>query len=345
MPCSRRRALAALAGLPLAACRAAPSPPRALALSPLLVRSPPPWRAGLGDLGDVDPALRPAFTDAHGFDPLPPPAPRGWRALRPEPPQTVADFRAAAPNTRAAPRDRIALLPLGRFPFDVVPDGRFVATVRAPEPSAIAGLLAAYFATPVDVLPALPFPAALVPRRVRAGRGQYDARALLGVVARRLPADAYAMLALVTVDLFVFADQDYAFGWSTLQQRLGAVGFSRLDPSVHGGAAPPEATLLRRGLHVAVHEVGHTFGLDHCQALRCAMNGVADVDELDATPLHLCPLCLRKLHLVTGLDPRARDAALQRAYAALGLADEARWLAGRSQRLWSAGDRHASASP
>ena len=110
---------------------------------------------------------------------------------------------------------------------------------------------------------------------------------------------------------------------------------SRFWPSFFGGAAPTDlaGAILRRGLRVAVHEVGHLFGLAHCQAFRCVMNGVADLDELDAIPLRLCPLCLRKLHLVTDLDLRARDAELRRVFEDLGLHEEAHWLGERTRRL------------
>ncbi len=329
-----------LAGLPclaLGGCASAGTPrPTAVAMTPLHLRSPAPWKQGLGPLADVEPALRVAFTEAQGHLLLPPPGPRAWRHLRPEAQQSVAEFRADGPNHRGAPRDRIALLPLGRFPFEVIADGRTVSMVRSPELPAIAAVLAAFFATPVDTLPVEAFPATRIPGRVRAGRSQYDARALLDRAAVRLPEDAHGMLALVNVDLFVFNEQDHAYGWSTLHDRLAVVGFSRLDPGAHGDLALEDASgaLLRRGLRVAVHEVGHMFGLGHCQLFRCAMNGIADLEELDATPLRLCPLCLRKLHIVTGLDPRARDAALLRVFTNLGIAEEARWVAERARRLW-----------
>ena len=104
------------------------------------------------------------------------------------------------------------------------------------------------------------------------------------------------------------------------------------------GEAPADlaGTLLRRSLRVAIHEVGHLFGMGHCQAFCCAMNGVAHLGELDALPLRLCPLCLRKLHLVTGLDPRRRDVALVGVFEALGLAEEAAWQRARARRLWGA---------
>lgn len=328
MPLSRRRALAGLAGLPLCGC-GAPAPARP---------APPPatWRDDLGPLDAVDPAVRAAFTDAQDFAALPPPGPTSWRTLRPEPTQSVAAFLASGPNLRAAPRERLALLPLGRFPFEVLVGADLVGLVRSPPLDVLAAVLAAFFGMPVDRLPTRAFPEAAVPWRTAAGHPQYDARALLAHVAARLPDDAHAMLALVNVDLYVWPEQHYAFGWSTLRERLGVVGFSRFDPSFHGGAAPDDlrGAILGRSLRVAVHEVGHLFGLGHCQAFRCAMNGMADLAEVDATPLHLCPVCLRKLHLVARFDPRVRDRELLRVFEALGLADETRWLARRVRRLW-----------
>lgn len=333
---SRRRLLAGLSCLPFAGCDAA---------EPIETRTPPSpaprperpleaWRQALGPLDDVEPALRCAFTDPREFAPMPPRRPGDWRSVRPEPPQSVAEFLASDPNVRAAPRERLALLPLGRFPFDVVVGTEYVGLVRTPAPADVAALLAAFFATPTDLLPAEPLPDGLPWREVR-GHRQHDARSLLGAAAPRLPPDAYGMLTMVTVDLFALPEQQYAFGWSTFQERLAVVGFARFDPSFFGAPAPPDIAgkVLRRGLRVAVHEVGHLFGLAHCQAFRCVMNGVADLDELDAIPLRLCPLCLRKLHLVTGLDILARDEQLRRAFEALALPEEAHWLAERARRL------------
>ncbi|WAS96499.1 archaemetzincin [Nannocystis punicea] len=303
--------------------------------APRLERPGEAWRQALGPLDDVEPALRAAFTDPRDFTPMPPQRPGDWRTVRPEPAQSVAEFLESAPNIRFAPRERLAMLPLGRFPVDVLVGREYVGLVRTPEPADIAALLAAFFATPTDLLPAEPLPESGIPWREVQGHRQHDARALLGAVAPRLPPDAYGMLTLVTVDLFAAREQQYAFGWSTLQERLAVVGFARFDPSFFGGPAPADlaGTLRRRGLRVAVHEVGHLFGLAHCQSFRCVMNGVADLDELDAIPLRLCPLCLRKLHLVTRLDLEARDLELLRAFEALGLPEEAHWLAERRRRL------------
>ena len=343
MACSRRRLLAGLTCLPLAGCAGrtralGPAGPEYLKLPEELVRTPAPWKLGLDPLDDVEPALRVAFTDARGYEPMPPPKRGSWRIVKPEPTQSVWEFRESGPNKRAAPRDRIVVLPLGEFPLDMVHDGtKFVGMVSTPELAAIETMLAAFYSTPVDMLPRERFPVGRIPKRIDDyGYTQFNGRGLLDRAVHRVPDNAHSLLLLVNVDLYVFDQQRYAFGWSTYHDRIGVVGFSRLDPGARGGFAPAEVpgVVLRRGLKVAVHEVGHMFGLGHCQAFCCLMNGMSDHVDLDATPLRLCPLCLRKLHIVTGLDPRARDAALLRAFAGLGLVEEEQWLAARVRLLW-----------
>jgi hypothetical protein len=220
----------------------------------------------------------------------------------------------------------------------VVVDDKFVGMVRTPELAAIAAVLArssrrrwicCRASVPVRAAAAAGGRGALAVRRPGAAHRGVDPP------AGRRPQHAGAGQRR---SVRVRASSSYAFGWSTLRDRLGVVGFSRLDPAPAAASFPDEVpgVMLRRGLRVAVHEVGHMFGLGHCQAFRCMMNGISDLEELDATPLRLCPLCLRKLHLVTGLDPRARDAALLRVFAGLGLAEETDWLAARARHLWPA---------
>ena len=52
---------------------------------------------------------------------------------------------------------------------------------------------------------------------------------------------------------------------------------------------------LRRTLSTATHETGHILTMQHCTAFRCLMNGCNTHEERDRTPLHPCPVCLRKL--------------------------------------------------
>lgn len=298
------------------------------------VRTPAPVPDPLGPLDGLEGAALRCFTDTAGFEPLPPARAGSWRALRPEPAQDVAQYLATGPNVPAPPRDRIVLMPLGHFPFDVIADEDFVGLVRAPELLTLARFVEATFGLATEVLPAAPLPDDL-PTRVHRGARQTDALALLDRLAPRLPAQAHGLLALVTVDLFVWPEQQFAFGYSTFTERLGIAGFARFDPSYHGGPAPHDlpGTVLRRSLRVVAHEVAHLFGLAHCQYYRCLCNGVADLAELDALPPWLCPVCLRKLQRSTGLDPIAQHRRVLRVFDQLALRDDAAWMRDRLARI------------
>ena len=68
------------------------------------------------------------------------------------------------------------------------------------------------------------------------------------------------------------------------------------------------------------------FDLRHCLHYACVMNPTAGIEDLDSLPLHLCPVCLRKLQLATGLDPVARYRALREFHEELGFPEELAWI-------------------
>ena len=55
-------------------------------------------------------------------------------------------------------------------------------------------------------------------------------------------------------------------------------------------------------LQTLTHEIGHIFGLRHCQWLACLMQGSNHLEEADRRPLNLCPICLRKLQCAIGFS-------------------------------------------
>lgn len=87
---------------------------------------------------------------------------------------------------------------------------------------------------------------------------------------------------------------------------------SSSDYSVFDDYYLPEATsvLLLRSCKTLTHEIGHIFGLRHCQWLACLMQGSNHLEEADRRPLDLCPICLRKLQSAVGFRLRDRCKAL-----------------------------------
>ena len=129
-------------------------------------------------------------------------------------------------------------------------------------------------------------------------------------------------------DLYPEPSWNFVFGQASLRDRVGVYSFARYDPAFYGepSAAGYETLLLRRSCKVLAHETSHMFGLAHCTYFNCLMNGSNHLVESDRRPLHLCPVCLRKLQWSIGFDVLERYMALERVNRATGFMDEADWL-------------------
>jgi len=104
------------------------------------------------------------------------------------------------------------------------------------------------------------------------------------------PADALACLALTASDLWPGQGWNFVFGQANLRERIGVWSIYR-----NGDPGEDFTLCLRRTLSTASHETGHILGLAHCTAYSCLMNGSNHQEEKDRRPMHLCPVCLRKL--------------------------------------------------
>jgi archaemetzincin len=134
-------------------------------------------------------------------------------------------------------------------------------------------------------------------------------------------------------DLYPDPSWNFVFGQASHQQRVGVFSFARYDPVFYGEKRSKDyqALLLRRCLKVLVHETAHMFSLAHCPYFRCAMNGSNHLQEIDARPLFLCPVCLRKLQFIIGFDIVNRYQKLLHFYDKIGFEHEAEWLSKRLQ--------------
>ena len=82
-----------------------------------------------------------------------------------------------------------------------------------------------------------------------------------------------------------------------------------------------------------MHETGHMFGIRHCIAYECGMNGSNHSDERDRQPLEFCPECQAKLWWTLGLDPLLRSRALEEITRRHGFEGTAAILAKQSAAL------------
>ena len=242
-------------------------------------------------LDEVRAALRPLQ------DALPTPGPSDWLSNHDEPGQSYLQYVGIDPVRPTAPRDIIAIQPLGPF----TESQRRIVTLAAE-------YLGRYFDRAVRVLDDLPL--SVVPDSARRRNPDMGQRQLLTthILRRLLPPklsdDAACIIAFTAVDLWPGKGWNFVFGQASPRDRVGVWSINRNgDPDASEAAF---RLCLSRTLKTATHEVGHMFSMRHCTAFMCNMGGSNHRAESDRQPLTLCAECLPKLAWATGTDPIAR---------------------------------------
>ena len=120
-------------------------------------------------------------------------------------------------------------------------------------------------------------------------RNQYYSTEIISTLLKQFPNHEGKILGVTGGDLFVPV-LTYVFGEAQLDGRVALISAARLDERVYGLAANPHL-LAQRLLKEAVHELGHTFGLVHCQGIDCVMRSSTAVEEIDMKSDQFCPAC------------------------------------------------------
>lgn len=121
-------------------------------------------------------------------------------------------------------------------------------------------------------------------------RRQYHSSAILQTLAR---VEAPVVLGVTTLDLFV-PILTFVFGEAQLRGRAALVSTHRLDDAFYGWPPQPERLLERLRVE-AMHELGHTLGLRHCEDWNCAMSSSHAVERLDLKRAEYCEGCWKLL--------------------------------------------------
>lgn len=150
-----------------------------------------------------------------------------------------------------------------------------------------------------------------IPRQAyNSKRGQFFSTQILEVLtAYSKTVEADRILGITSVDLYV-PHLNFVFGEAQCPGRTALISFHRLQPEFYG-FSPNAELFLERILKEAVHELGHTLGLGHCERLECVMffsNSILDTDRKYSS---FCKTCNRTLErnleiLAEKRNPRPR---------------------------------------
>lgn len=127
---------------------------------------------------------------------------------------------------------------------------------------------------------------------LHAERQQYHSTEILARMHALAGPPTWRLLGVTDCDLYI-PILTFVFGEAEMGGKVSLVSTHRLRQEFYG--LPPQEELTHdRVLKEALHELGHTLNLRHCDDWRCAMAASHAVEWIDLKSAELCEACLGK---------------------------------------------------
>lgn len=298
-----------------------------------------------------------------------PTSPDDWLAQYVEKGQTVEQFKASTPwlSTRKIVRYRGLFDKSGKTMKTKYPDSKIVIVEICmeseqeqikPELESLCKYSSSFLQVPVEKLPPIKIikegqklsvqghPNHKLQYREAAGKVQLCCSSVLSLLREKMGSQTLCLVAVTMFDLYQDEPDLFVAGLAQGNRRVAVFSFCRYDPAFtfssefwYEHSIKKTNTDLRereiqaRSSKILVHEICHLLGLDHCIHFACVMNGSGHLTEDYSQPHHLCPVCLRKLALLTGINETDRYRELASVYRAMGLREEEGWCRDRAAAL------------
>jgi len=129
-----------------------------------------------------------------------------------------------------------------------------------------------------------------------AKRKQYHSTIILKKIKSVKPENVKRALGVIDEDLYV-PELNFVFGEADIYSGVAAViSLTRLRQEFYG-LNPDKRLFHLRAIKEAIHEIGHTYGLGHCQNPQCIMYFSNTIKDTDKKGPGFCNICRKKINL------------------------------------------------